>query len=128
VSGIRGFGTESFRKIEDGTAHTLLVGESTTRTNMAYRTLWAYSHAFYSLSALTPQKRTLQGDYDRCRARRQPGGAGPCRRGWGSFHADGLHFLCCDGSVHFFDAETDPELLAALATVAGGEQAELPGD
>ena len=59
VVGVYGFKTERFRDIADGSSHTLMVSESTTRSNPGYGTLWAYSHAFYSLSAMTPQARTL---------------------------------------------------------------------
>ena len=121
VVGVAGFTRERFRDIRDGASHTLMVGESTTRTNPGFRTLWAYSYSFYSLSSATPQDRTLLGDYDRCRAAGGTGNSFPCRRGWGSNHRGGLNFANCDGSVHFHDASIDMDLFAGLATIDGRE-------
>ena len=112
--------------IRDGTSNTLLAGESTTSTNLGYRTLWAYSFAFYSLSAATPQRRTMLGDYDQCVRIGGKGHSDPCKRGWGSFHPGGMNFLACDGSTHFLRTTIDMELFAGLATIDGGEVALLP--
>ena len=126
VAGVLGFAAESLANIEDGSSNTLMVGESTTRTSLPYRTLWAYSYAFYSLSSTTPQARTLWADYDRCRSAGGEGLSLPCRRGWGSFHEGGLNFLLCDGAVRFIDQGIDMDLFANLGTIAGREPAELP--
>ncbi len=123
--GVLGFHTESFRSVRDGSAHTLLVGEATTRTSPAYRTLWAYSFGFYSLSAVTPQGRTLWGDYERCRCAGGPGRSEPCQRGWGSPHSNVINFLFCDTTVRPVDVSVDLELLAASATIDGQETADL---
>ena len=125
--GIPGFESEPVKSIADGTSHTLLVGESTTRTNRGWRTLWAYSYAHFSLSAVTEgQPRTLWGDYDKCRSIEGPGGPEPCKRGWGSFHSGGMNVLACDGSVRFLSSEVDMKLFANLATIDGGTFAEIP--
>jgi prepilin-type N-terminal cleavage/methylation domain-containing protein len=126
VVGIAGFTRERFKDIRDGASHTLLAGESTTRTNPGYRTLWAYSYAFYALSSATPQDRILFGDYDRCRSAGGDGNSFPCRRGWGSNHPGGLNFACCDGSVHFLNARIDIDLFAGLATIDGREVIRMP--
>ena len=126
VVGILGFRPERFTDITDGLSHTLMVGESTTRTDPSFRTLWAYSFEHYSLSAATPQSRILMGDYDACTAQ---GGSGidfPCRRGWGSPHSGGLNFILCDGSGTFLSTSIDMNLFADLATIAGGETSNLP--
>ena len=124
--GVLGFGTERIGDIKDGSSNTLMVGESTTKTSLPYRTLWAYSYAFYSLSSTTPQARTLYGDYDRCRQENGAGLSLPCRRGWGSFHSGGLNFLLCDGAARFIDREIDMDLFADLGSIAGGELAQVP--
>jgi prepilin-type N-terminal cleavage/methylation domain-containing protein/prepilin-type processing-associated H-X9-DG protein len=119
--GIRGLKPEKIGNIRDGTSHTLLVGESTTRTQPQYRTFWAYSYAYFSVSSVVPQERTLWGDYDQCRASGGQGSSSPCKRGWGAMHPGGLNFVLCDGSVRFFSADTDMQLLAAMATIDGEE-------
>jgi len=124
--GVYGFQNEKISDVCDGTSQTLMAGESTTRTNPGWRTFWGYSYAHFSLSAVTAQSRTLLGDFDRCAAAGGTGYDQPCRRGWGSFHPNGLHFLCCDGSVHFVDTAVDTELLARLATIDGQEVAKPP--
>jgi prepilin-type N-terminal cleavage/methylation domain-containing protein/prepilin-type processing-associated H-X9-DG protein len=130
--GILGFTTEGFRSLKDGSSNTLMVGESTTRTNRAYRTFWAYSYGYFTLSAATTgQARILLGDLDRCIAEGKASGASgkekPCLRGWGSFHSGGaLNFLLCDGSVRTLDPSIDMTLFANLATIDGGETAQVP--
>lgn len=119
--GFRGFKCEKLRTITDGTSHTLAVGESTTRTRLPMRTLWAYSYSFYSLSAVTLQSRTLLGDYEECVAAGGVGGSWPCQRSWGSFHPSVVNFVKCDMSVHGLSTDIDMEVLAAMATIAGGE-------
>ena len=126
VVGIAGFTQERFKDIRDGTSHTLMVGESTTRSNLGFRTLWAYSYSFYSLSSATPQARILVGDYDRCRTVGGDGGCFPCRRGWGSNHQGGVNFACCDGSVHFLSISIDMNLFTGLATIDGREVVQTP--
>lgn len=126
--GVLGFHAESLNTVRDGCSHTLLVGESITRTSPAYRTLWAYSYGFYSLSAITPQERTLWGDYQRCRCQPGEGRAEPCQRGWGSPHGDVINFLFCDTTVRAIDVSVDLELLAASATIDGKETTDLVED
>ena len=36
----------------------------------------------------------------------------------------GAQFAMCDGSVRFFSEDTDPSIMAALGTIAGGEHIE----
>jgi prepilin-type N-terminal cleavage/methylation domain-containing protein/prepilin-type processing-associated H-X9-DG protein len=123
--GIRGLETESLRHCGDGASHTLLAGESTTRTSLGWRTFWANSYAHYTLGAITPQRRVLWGDYDRCMTEGGRGASAPCKRGWGSFHPSGLNFVFVDGSVRFVQESIDMEILASLATIDGGEAATL---
>ena len=124
--GVWKFGSECIAKIRDGTSNTLLVGEATTRTNSGYRTFWAYSFAYYTLSGMTAQSRTLLGDYDRCVEIGGDGGEIPCKRGWGGCHPGGVNFVLCDGTVRFVANTIDLTLLGNLATIAGGEPATVP--
>jgi prepilin-type N-terminal cleavage/methylation domain-containing protein/prepilin-type processing-associated H-X9-DG protein len=124
--GILGFTEEKIKNIRDGTSHTILAGESTTRSSPEYRTLWAYSYTFYSLSSATPQARTLWGDYQKSVQEGGKGNSLPCRRGWGSYHPQGINFLFCDGSVHFLSTVIDMDLFASLGTIDGKEIATLP--
>jgi prepilin-type processing-associated H-X9-DG protein len=124
--GIWGFSTETIDKVLDGTSNTLLVGESTTASNPGYRTFWAYSYAYCSLSAATAQPRILWGDYDRAVAAGGTGGDNPCKREWGSFHSGIVNFLFCDGSVHPLGTTIDVNLFGNLATIAGGEIVSVP--
>jgi prepilin-type N-terminal cleavage/methylation domain-containing protein/prepilin-type processing-associated H-X9-DG protein len=119
--GIRGLVPETIDNIRDGTSSTLLVGESTTRSQPQYRTFWAYSYAYFSVSSAVAQPRTLWGDYDRCKAADGQGHSSPCKRGWGAMHPGGLNFVLCDGSARFLATDVDPELFATMATIAGNE-------
>lgn len=120
TTGVLGFQRESFRKIRDGLSRTLMLGESTTRTNLSFRTFWAYSYAHYSLSAMTRQSRTLLGDYEACVAQGGPGGSLPCRRGWGSPHPQVVSFVACDASVRTVPTDTDMAVMEQMATIDGG--------
>jgi len=119
-------GVETVASVKDGLSNTLLTGESTTSTNTGYRTFWAYSYAYYAISGATPQERTLWGDYDRCAATSGNGKVIPCKRQWGSLHSGILNFALCDGSVRPISTTIDTTLFANLATIAGGETAQVP--
>jgi prepilin-type processing-associated H-X9-DG protein len=105
----------------DGASNTLMVGESFTRNNAGMHTAWAYSFQFYSISAVTKQSRTFGVDYDKCVSIFDIGGEQPCLRGWSCSHPRLLNFLYVDGSVHSLSDTTDLEVLASMATIAGGE-------
>lgn len=123
--GILGFHHERDRDVEDGLSHTIAVGEATTTTEPEFGPLWAYSFSFYSVGAITPQKRILLGDYEACRKTAGNGSNLPCRRGFGSAHTAGINFLMADGSVVLISRGIDMPLLSDLATIAGSERARV---
>lgn len=121
----RKLSTERIANVKDGTSNTLAVGEMGSKTHQSRRTYWAYTYTSYNASAAVPQSRILLVDYDRCVEVDGAGGANPCKRGWGSFHPQGLQFVFCDGSVRMLPTTIDIELFCQLATIDGGELAQL---
>jgi type II secretory pathway pseudopilin PulG len=122
------FGAETTADVRDGLSSTLLVGESAGAGSSRFRTYWAYSYAYYTMSAATAQARTLRGDYDECLACGDPSNQAPCKRGWGSLHKEILNFVFCDGSVHPLSTRIDLTLFGNLATIDGGEIVAVPKD
>lgn len=116
-------------QITDGLSNTLLVGEkasATTGATLGQQTFWGYSYAGFNKSMMVPQSRTLLTDYQRCVDIGGAGAASPCKAGWGSFHAGGLQFALCDGSVRLISDNIDMEILNDAATIAGEETTVIP--
>ena len=113
--------------VTDGLSKTLFIGEMTSVSDLTIlgreadrrRTFWAYTYASYNKSCVVPETRTLLVDFARCvEAGNDPN---PCKRAWGSMHPGGLHFSFGDGAVRLISTSIDMEILAQLATMAGGE-------
>ena len=122
----RELGTEKISDISDGTSNTIMVGEYTTTTGEAHRAFWAYSYYEWTSSAVSPGRPwTLLPSYNDCGAQETAHGGpsdwSPCKRGWSSLHSAGFNFLFCDGAVKLINRQVDMNVLAALATIAGGE-------
>lgn len=117
---------ESMTSVEDGTSHTLLVGEYSTQTRLRRRTFWAYSYGSYNKSDAVPESRTLIGDWDRCASQGGLGGIHACSRGWGSFHPTVVQFLFCDGNVRPISQAVDMTIFVNAATIAGREPGIVP--
>ena len=117
---------ERFASVTDGTSNTVAVAEYHTRTTITRGTYWAYTYTTYALGSAVPETRTLLPDYDACVNIGGAGGSNSCKRGWGSFHTDGMNALFVDGSVKFVRRSTDMNVWVALATVAGNEV--VPGN
>jgi prepilin-type N-terminal cleavage/methylation domain-containing protein/prepilin-type processing-associated H-X9-DG protein len=129
-------GPERFGNILDGLSNTFMVGEyteskpNTTDGSGENRgTFWAYTYASYNQSSFSILPQTYGTDYNAC-FNTDVGLAytdQPCKRGWGSNHSGGgLNIVFCDGSVRFVVYSSDVRVLAAMATIAGGEVAQLP--
>ncbi len=123
-TGYHTYGQVRMAEIRDGASNTLLVGEHFTRTNPRRRTFWAYGFAAFNKSEITLESRTLLGDYDRCV---EIGGSQHgCKRFFAGAHPGTTQFVFCDGSVHSLSESIDVQVLADLATIAGGEVVVLP--
>ena len=100
-----------------------MVGEYMTRTTPRRRTFWAYTYTSYNQSSVHPASHTYMADFSRCEAISASLGLDnrPCRRSFGSFHTNGSNWVLCDGSVRFIAQSVDMNILANMATIAGGE-------
>ncbi|VTS07628.1 DUF1559 domain-containing protein [Tuwongella immobilis] len=126
-SGI-GLNQETFATVTDGTSNTLMLGEWQTRTSDRRRTFWAYTYTSYNQSSVHPASHTYINDFTRCEQISASLGLDnrPCRRAFGSFHTGGSNWAMADGSVRFIPQSVDMNLLANMATIAGGEVATVP--
>ena len=124
-------GPETFASITDGASNTLLVGEYTNLDVQRRATYWAYGYTSYNQSTITTESRILGNRYGNgspgsgCWNGTGQGGDNPCKRGFGSNHTNGLNFLFADGSIKWIAYSVDINLLAAMATVDGGEIADV---
>lgn len=123
---------ERLSNITDGTSNTLLIGEYSNVDVPRRATFWGYSYTSYNQSSITPQSRILGnkfGDPNKpgsgCAALPGNGGDNPCKRGFGSVHGAGLNFALVDGSVRFISNTVDINLLSDMATICGGEVANV---
>jgi len=116
--GTEGLTTESQADVKDGLSNTLMIGEMASVTHQTRRTFWCYTYTSYCNSTAFRHSATLLTDYDLCVD--AVGDANPCKRGWGSYHPNGLQFVAGDGSVHFISRQIDMYLFCALATIDGG--------
>jgi len=109
---------EKFASVSDGTSNTVMLGEYATRTTTRRTSFWAYTYTSFNQSSAVAQSRTFLPDYDKCVAQ---GDSNPCKRGWGSFHGNGMNVAMGDGSVRFIRQTINMNLWVSYATVAGGE-------
>jgi prepilin-type N-terminal cleavage/methylation domain-containing protein/prepilin-type processing-associated H-X9-DG protein len=128
-------GPEKLTNITDGTSNTFMVGEltldqaNTTDGSGENRgTFWAYTYASYNQSSFSTLSATYGTNYNDCfnTYSGQAWTDQACKRSWGSNHTNGLNYLLCDGSVRWVTYNADITILAKMATIAGGEVAQLP--
>jgi prepilin-type N-terminal cleavage/methylation domain-containing protein/prepilin-type processing-associated H-X9-DG protein len=125
-------GPERFASIIDGTSNTLLVGELTFNDVTRRATFWAYTYASYNQSSIGPQSVHLNNYYGDgtsnskgCWKPTTQYGDQMGKRAFGSNHSNGLNFAMADGSVRRVSFGVDMNLLGAMATMAGGEVAQV---
>lgn len=120
-------GPERMATVRDGLSNTLMVGECTFTDVTRRATFWAYTYASYNASSVYPESRILNNSYNNCWSKASPTGAlvsdadHVCKRAFGSNHAQGLNFGMGDGSVRYISYSVDVNILAGMATMAGGE-------
>jgi prepilin-type processing-associated H-X9-DG protein/prepilin-type N-terminal cleavage/methylation domain-containing protein len=110
--------------IADGTAATLMLGERLVQqggpSSLPFVSAWCGQVAFadeYDLRSVPYLAPSAEHPINASSA--DPS----C---FGSRHANGANFALADGSVVFLINSTEPAVLAALGTAAGGEMVEAP--
>jgi prepilin-type N-terminal cleavage/methylation domain-containing protein/prepilin-type processing-associated H-X9-DG protein len=104
--------------IKDGTTHTFAVGEVVPQ--YCKWTAWYWFDGSTATCGI-PLNYTPEGT--------RPGdsaGNWLVSYGFSSVHRGGANFCMCDGSGHFIPDNIAPEIYHYLATIDGGEQAEIP--
>jgi prepilin-type N-terminal cleavage/methylation domain-containing protein len=123
-------GPEKLSGVLDGTSNTLMLGENTFNDVPRRATFWAYTYASYNQSSIYPESRMLTPFYNKC-WQAFGNGAMPanadhvCKRAFGSNHTNGQNFALGDGSVRFIPSSVDANMLTFMATIAGGEIANI---
>jgi hypothetical protein len=116
-------GAVTLAQITDGTTHTLLIGEYSSRAVASQEkyvgtAFWASSHAYHNITPLQEPFETRIPDYDACRL----SFSGPiCDRAFASFHLGIIQFVRCDGSLATLRSDIDPDIYLAMGTITGGE-------
>ena len=116
----------STRDITDGVSHTLLVGE---RASILTKTPWigAINLGICSISPDSPSKSTKAKTAPvQVLARADTGGTAPGSLFWEvddffSPHANGIHFLLCDGRVQFIKSDINRSVYGSLSSRNQGE-------
>ena len=107
------------RDVRDGTSHTLMMAEVTGAGKGSWK-----GH-YWIVNAMTDTRDGINGPFT------IPGGGirklfHYSRTGPSSFHPEGCHFTMGDGSVHFLTQDIAKEVLVALTTRDGGDDAPSP--
>jgi prepilin-type N-terminal cleavage/methylation domain-containing protein/prepilin-type processing-associated H-X9-DG protein len=116
-------------QISDGTSKTLLIGEYTTVSALGRSAFWANSYYGMNLGSVhvpgagfsDSTAPSLDPDFAVCD--KKLGARHACARTFTGLHGGGgaINFAFCDGGVRRIVTTIDMQLLAAMATTAGGE-------
>jgi prepilin-type processing-associated H-X9-DG protein len=105
--------------IADGTSNTFMIGEALVRPG--YPVAWAHAFSAFRTCGIYPNAKQPDGTPF------PGGGAGwPNTHGLSSNHQGGVQIAFADGSVHFVSDSMDFGIYRAMATIRGGEIAQLP--
>ena len=125
-------GTEKIASITDGTSNTLMVGENVFNDVTRRANFWAFTYASYNQGGIGPQSRHLNNYYGDgsatsrgCWTNTTMYADQMCKRAFGSNHTNGMNWVMADGSVRFIPYGVDMNLLGAMATISGGEIADV---
>jgi prepilin-type N-terminal cleavage/methylation domain-containing protein len=124
-------GPERIASITDGTSNTLMVGECTFNDVTRRATFWAYTYASYNQSGIGPQTFHLNNRYGNntpgsgCWTPSTMYGDQMCKRAFGSNHTNVVMWVMADGSVRATPLGVDMNILGGMATIAGGEIADI---
>ncbi|MFL5243656.1 MAG: DUF1559 domain-containing protein [Gemmataceae bacterium] len=113
----------SLADFTDGTSSTMLVGEKAMMPKNYRSGTWYWDEPFFSGGLGGTQRGfgdPAQGQGVRI-LRDSPDMGLSFQYNWGSAHTGGAQFLFADGSVHLIAHGTNPALVLALLTPAGGE-------
>ena len=88
-------------------------------------TFWAYTYASYAAGSISTESRTLFNSYARCATTPGLYGDQTCKRGFSSAHTGTINFVMGDGSVRTIRTSVDMRLLRGMATIQGGEVAQV---
>jgi prepilin-type N-terminal cleavage/methylation domain-containing protein/prepilin-type processing-associated H-X9-DG protein len=105
--------------VTDGTSNTFMVGESLVRPSQF--AAWAHGYSAFRTCGISPNAKRPDGTPF------PPGYAGwPNNFGLSSRHSGGVQVGFADGSVHFVADSIDFSVYRAMASIKGGEVAQLP--
>ncbi|MCI0639679.1 MAG: DUF1559 domain-containing protein [Gemmataceae bacterium] len=104
-------------EIMDGTSNTFMLGEDLPGQNKWCS--WPYSNNAYGTCAIPPNVRKPNGDF-------YPPQNWQNTWSFRSHHPGGVHFSAADASVRFVSQSIALPTYRALATISGGETANIP--
>lgn len=115
----------SLRQVTDGLSNTMIVGEIAGRPDVYADGQFVQAHDSWGGNMSRPAW-ALSGNYYCILLSKEERVNQTNRGGLFSFHPGGAHAAYADGAVRFIDEATDPNVIVARATRAGGED-EIAG-